>query len=133
MLWQAAGPATSEAPTVRVARSGAEVVIRYRTTSGQVDVRLPLVVWMGLTKAVRSGRLDRLGMGWSSWTPSGGRTPLDGDQVVLGFGYPHRREARLPAPVWRALAAAVRAGTLDLLPAADQRDLGDAGNPDVDR
>lgn len=126
MSWQATTQATPQAPTVQVARSGAEIVVRYRTTDRPEYLRLPLVVWMGLTKAVRVGRLDRLGEAWSSWTSSGGRTRLDGDQVVLGFGYLHQREVRLPEPVWRALAAAVRAGTLDLLPAAEQGELGNA-------
>ncbi|WP_261565299.1 hypothetical protein [Frankia gtarii] len=134
MFWTATEQATPQAPAVQVARSGTEIVIRYRTTDRHDDLRLPLVVWLGLANATRTGRLDRLGAAWSSWTSSGGRTRLDGDQVVLGFGYLHQREARLPEPVWRALAAAVRAGTLEQLPAADHDELpGDAGTADAGR
>ncbi len=126
--------AAQAAPAVQVARSGAEIVIRYRTADSHDHLRLPLVVWLGLANATRAGRLDRLGTAWSSWTTSGGRSRLDGEHVVLGFGYLHQREARLPEPVWRALAAAVRAGTLDLLPAAEQGELAaNAGRADAER
>ncbi|EIV92255.1 hypothetical protein [Frankia sp. QA3] len=126
MSWKATAQATPDAPAVRAAHSDAEVVIRYHTAETSGDVRLPLVVWMGLAKAVRVGRLDRLGEAWSPWATSGGRVRLDGDRIVLGYGYLHRHEVRLPEPVWRALDAAVRAGTLDQLPHLGDRELAGA-------
>ncbi|WP_261562853.1 hypothetical protein [Frankia tisae] len=126
MLWQATTPATPDAPTVRVARSGAEVVIRYRTVNAGDDVRLPLVIWASLASATRAGRLDGLGEAWTPWMSSGGRVRLHDGHVELGYGYLHGWGGLLPEPVWRALADGVRDGTLDDLPHADPQELVDA-------
>ncbi|SNQ47073.1 conserved hypothetical protein [Frankia canadensis] len=122
MSWQTT-PVASDAPTVRVARSGADVVIRHHTGHTRRDLRLPLVVWFGVVRAMRAGRL---GEAWTSLTASGGRARLHDGTIELGYGYLHQRTATLPAPVWRALAAAVCVGTLDQLPHADDHELADA-------
>lgn len=123
MSWKATTPATPDAPAVRVARDGAEVVIRYRSTNAGGDVRLPLVIWDSLAGATRAGRLDGLGEAWTPWLSSGGRARLHDGHIELGYGYLHGWGERLPEPVWRALAAGVRAGTLDDLPHADPQEL----------
>ncbi|KQC38998.1 hypothetical protein [Frankia sp. ACN1ag] len=124
MSWQTT-PVASDAPTVRVARSGADVVIRHHTGHTRCDLRLPLVVWFGVVRAVRAGRLDQLGEAWTSLTASGGRVRLHDGRVELDYGYLNRWTVELPAPVWRALAAAVRVGALDQLPHADDHELAD--------
>ncbi|ETA02422.1 hypothetical protein E0F15_14655 [Frankia sp. B2] len=123
MSRQATAPATPDAPTILVGRSGAEVVIRYDYAGTGGDLRLPLVIWVGLAKVTTAGRLATLGEEWTAWSSSGGRSRRDGGEVVHGYGYLHQREARLPAPVWRALSAAIHAGTLDQLPALDAQEL----------
>jgi hypothetical protein len=124
MSWQTT-PVASDAPTVRVARSGADVVIRHHTGHTRCDLRLPLVVWFGVVRAMRAGRLDQLGEAWTSLTASGGRARLHHGTIELGYGYLYQRTATLPVPVWWALAAAVRVGTLDQLPHADDHELAD--------
>jgi hypothetical protein len=100
--WQTATVA-SDAPTIRVARCGADVVIRHHTDGTHRDLRLPLVVWFSVVRAIHAGRLDRLGEAWTPLTASGGRARLRDGRVELGYGYLHQRTATLPAPVWRAL------------------------------
>jgi len=133
MSWQTTSPVASDAPTVRVARSSADVVIRHHTADTWHDLRLPLVVWFGVHRAIRSGRLDDLGEAWTSLTTSGGRARLHNGQVELGYGYVHKYTAALPATVWRVLAAAVRVGTLDHLPHADASEFIDEREPAGER
>lgn len=133
MPWQTTGPVALDAPTVRVARSGADVVIRHYTAGTHRDLCLRLVVWFGVVRAIHAGRLDRIGEAWMSLTASDGRARLRDGRVELGYGYLHQRTATLPAPVWRALAAAARAGTLDQLPHADHRELTEGLEPAGER
>ncbi len=123
MTWKATVVCAGGVPAARLGRAGAEVIIRHSVRGDAVDVRLPWTVWHGLVRATCSGRLDRLGAGWSVWTLSGGRSGLKGQAVVHSFGYLHRWEIELPVAVWEAVAGEMRSGRLDHLPAVDAGEL----------
>ncbi len=119
MVWQR----TPVAPLCQFGRYGAETLIRYRYAGTSVLLAIPHPVWLALVETLRDRELGDLHAGWSKWVSSaeGGAVliALRQGHVHLAFGYVRVVDLRMPASVWRQIAAAIRARAVDRLPVID--------------